>query len=355
MRVQTLYLHNFRNYKQAEISFDPHVNCIVGPNAQGKSNLLEALYLLSTGRSFRTSKLTDLIRHGENHFYLEADIIKEESQSKITLSYSENQRLLKFNQTSYTNFTPLLGLLPTVLWAPCDHQLIAGAPQERRRFLDMQISQADSVYLHHLARYYRAMKQRNQLLKKQQLSTISSWEQIMALSASYLIRERRTLLNQLLPLAAQQLDHLLDYPFQLDLRYHSSFHCKTEDLYSEIINLLAAHRPREIELKSTLSGPHRDDFAILFNGQEARHFCSEGQKRILAVSLRLAEWKRLAEKHDEKPLFSIDDFSLHLDSKRQHELENQLSQLGQVFLTSPHPLLSNYNQLNIEQGSFVNC
>ncbi|MGE5195697.1 MAG: DNA replication/repair protein RecF, partial [Anaerolineae bacterium] len=143
MQLQHLYIRNFRNYEEAEVSFSSGINLIHGPNAEGKTNLLEAIYLLSTGSSFRTLYLSELICYKQPHFYLEAHMLKDGLTQTIKISFDGKIRYLQYNHTTYASFAPLLGLFPTVLFAPEDIALINGAPSERRRFLDLHIAQID--------------------------------------------------------------------------------------------------------------------------------------------------------------------------------------------------------------------
>lgn len=336
MFLSNLTLKNFRSYSFASVTFDSKVNLLQGENAQGKTNLLEALYLLSTGRSFRTRSLQELVKEGERSFSLEATFIRDEVTQTLHLHFDGMSRALLHNSTSYTSFIPLLGLLPHILYAPEDISLLMGAPQERRRFLDLLIAQTDPHYLHHLVRYMKAMKQRNHLLRMQQESTLSAWEQSMALSAVYLLEKRRKMcasLNLLLPFSMSKLSLGRDH---LEILYEPELPASlTEAPASALAEHYKAQRPKEMVLGSTLNGPHRDELRFLINQQEAKLFSSEGQKRCALLALRLAAWQKLKNDLSTVPLFSIDDVGMHLDPMRQELLEEELSTLGQVFLSSP--------------------
>lgn len=330
MHLEVLYLHDFRSYEKQTFVFSPLVNKIHGENAQGKTNLLEAIYLLSTGRSFRTPHLADLIRYGEKQFYLEASFSKEGLSQTLKISFDGSSRFLQYNETSYATFTPLLGLLPHVLYAPEDVALIVGAPAERRRFLDLHIAQSDPTYIFHLARYFKAMKQRNYLLRRQESASLSSWEALMAVSASYVIEKRKAALTALNPYIDTFMRELSDGQEELEIKYRSSFRETTP-----FCEQYEKERKREMEMGCTLIGPHRDELLFTLNKKEAKSFSSEGQKRCLIASLRLAQWKHLAQVCCLSPFMSIDDFGIHLDAKRQLFLHKQLTDLGQVFLTTP--------------------
>lgn len=354
MHLDALYLQNFRNYEQVELSFSPKANLIRGGNAQGKTNLLEAIYFLSTGRSFRTQELADCIRKGASSFYLEAHFMREGVSHAIKAHFDGNKRHVQYNDVTYAHFSHLLGLLPSVLYAPEDGSLITGAPAERRRFIDLHIAQTDPLYIQHLVRYFKAMKQRNYLLKNQTEHAIEPWEEMMSVAASYLVQKRQeriAALNAPLSSLMQLLSNGID---QIQVRYQPS-HPLEEITVSAFRHAFATHRHKEMRLGSSLIGPHRDDLLIEINQLPAKTYSSEGQKRSCIAALRLAEWERLADLTGAPPLMSVDDFGIHLDESRRELLQMQLSRLGQVFLTSPDPReapspLAQKQILFVEQG-----
>ncbi len=339
MHLKRLFLKNFRNYEESFFEFSTGINYIHGKNAEGKTNLLEAIFLVSTGKSFRTAKLEELIQTGKEAFVLSAELEKQGVLQSLELRFDGKEKQLRVNATSYKTFAPLLGMLPHVLLTPEAIQFIQGAPVERRRFLDFHLAQSDPLYVHHYLRFGKAMKQRNQLLRQRQLIGIESWEELMAFSASYLIKERKKAVEELDPKVKKALGELSSETEEFDLRYKPSMniHGYTEDLAERIQHRLSRLRGREIALGLTLTGPHRDDLELFIGGKEARSFASEGQKRSCLSAIRLAEWQRLYERTEAPPLFSIDDFAVHLDATRQSFLETHISVLGQVFLTSPYP------------------
>lgn len=318
--IKALFLRDFRNYKEEAITFSPHINYIYGDNAQGKTNLLEAIHLLIAGRSFRSPHLTDMIRFGASMFYLEAHFEKNGIEQTLKFCFEGEGRKIYHNATALPTVSSMLGILNGVILSPEDHTLLKGGPQARRQFLDLLIAQSNPLYLHHLSRYYRAMKQRNALLKQKQLKNIEIWEEQMIPSATYLAKCRLQ--------TTQELEKWV----------------QSETLASDKISLsyrasslsFEKHRRREQELGTTLSGPHRDDLLILIHNKEARMFGSEGQQRSCVAALKLAQWKYLHALIDHPPLMCIDDVGVSLDKKREKELYHRLEGLGQVFLTSPH-------------------
>ena len=172
MQITSLFLQNFRNYEKAHVVFSPGINLIYGPNAHGKTNLLEALYFLITGRSFRTQSLRDLIYFGADFFRLKAFFIKNGVSQTLEVYFDGEKKKLLWNQTPLTSLSALYGILQGVLIAPEDLQILKGSPSLRRRFLDVQIAQVSPLYLHHLSRYQKAMKHRNTLLRRKQTQTL---------------------------------------------------------------------------------------------------------------------------------------------------------------------------------------
>lgn len=339
--LKSVYLRNFRNYVEEEISFSPRLNLFFGKNAQGKTNLLEAVYLIATGRSFRTAHLHELIREGERFFFLDSVIMKDGIEHKVQISFDGKTKKLTLDGNSYSSFQHLLGLLPSVLNTPWDQELISGSPSVRRRFLNLHLAQKDPLYIHHLARYWRAMKQRNALLKAKTSASIECWEIEMAESASYLGKKR-----QELALRLQKPLQVNGNKLSLGNEVHEISFVSSAD--SNFLEQLKRNRAREMHLGATLTGPHRDDFTLWVNQRPARSFASEGQKKTALFGLRLAEWELF---EDCPAIYGIDDLSAHLDSPRETLFQTALEKLGQVFLTATFSRdLPNANLFSVENG-----
>lgn len=327
MILKTLRLHNFRNFNDEVIEFNPSLNIICGGNAQGKTNLLEAIFLLSTGRSFRTFQLKDLIKHGEKYFLIEAEIVKDLVAQTIKIYFDETQKKIQHNSTLIPSFTSLLGIMQSVLHAPCDIDIISGLPNIRRRFLNLHIAQWDPLYVHHLARFSKALKQRNFLLKNPQ-ENIEIWEIEMAKSAAYLTEKRRKMLQEL----NSPLNDIMQILSQKKESIHLHYVSSISDNY---LAQLEKSRKKDSILGVTQIGPHRDDFISYIDKKLLKLFASEGQKRTFTLSLRLAEYRLLSDRIKSLPLLSLDDFGSHLDEARQHELKALIQNLTQVFITLP--------------------
>lgn len=353
MYLKHLILRNFRNHKETDFHFSALVNLINGNNGQGKTSVLEAIYFLSTGRSFRTPNLSDLIREGQQYFYLEAHFIKDELPQKLQVYYDETTKRIQYNHTNYPKLANIIGILPSVLSHPNDLALIMGMPNERRRFLDIYLSQADPLYLHHLNRYYKAMKQRNYALRSQDIQTLSVWEQIMFPSASYLIDKRAELSSYLLDPAIEWLSLLSNKKDFLKIYYQSPLTKKD----SSLLLKWEKNRHKDMLLKATTLGPHRDDLLFLLSGKQVKNFSSEGQKRSLIYALKLAQWNWMQKKISYSPLLCIDDFGMQLDPKRQDNLISCFNRFKQVFICSANASKDKFPDATrsfwIEQGTIL--
>lgn len=344
MKVSRLILREFRCYEEVEIPFSGGINLIHGKNGAGKTSLLEALYLMSTGRSFLTSHLTDCIRKDHPLFYIEAHFVRDGVEQLLSIGFDGKHKRIHYNNTQFQNFSHVLGILPSVLYCPKDSSLIMGAPQERRRFLNIQLAQTDPLYVHHLMRYHKAMKHRNALLKVKSENSIESWERMMGESARYLMEKRAALIEDLRPKVEAYANELSFGEDLFDLQYEPSISLKKKE---EIETLLQKQRPKELILGNTLIGPHRDDLHITYKGRDAKNFASEGQKRTCIAALKMAEWEILKEQTETSPLFAIDDFGIHLDPKRTEVLQEKLNGLGQVLLTTP---VASQGGVYVEEG-----
>lgn len=340
MLLCDLYLRNFRNYKEAFVKFCPGVNRVYGDNAQGKTNLLEAIHLLMVGRSFRTNNLDDLIREGNDHFYLEAHFVKNGVKQRLRVYYDKQQKKVIHNSTVYPSFAYLIGLLPGITITSEDQSIIKGSPADRRRFLDLQIAQVDPLYVHHFVRYNKAMKQRNHLLRMHNMSTIGSWEKGMAYAAAYVVGSRRKVIDQLL-FNTKKIHHALtnnDDELQISYKTVAPEGPSVDELERYYIETYQKQRHKDVVVGYTSLGPHRDDLTMYIKKKNLRYFASEGQQRSCVIAMRLSQWQCLAEAVDCKPLMVIDDAVVSLDNSRIEYFSEQIQTLGQVFLSSPQEL-----------------
>ncbi|SPN73482.1 DNA replication and repair protein recF,recombination protein F,Recombinational DNA repair ATPase (RecF pathway),DNA replication and repair protein RecF,RecF/RecN/SMC N terminal domain [Chlamydia serpentis] len=336
MKICSLKLKNFRNHSDLEISLSPKLNYIVGKNAQGKTNLLEAFYVLSLGRSFRTQHLTDTITFGSPYFFLETQFKKDELPETLSIYTDKHGKKIIYNQAPIKTLSRLIGKLPIVLFSSQDRLLISGTPTDRRLFLNLLLSQCDSYYTHALSYYHRTLQQRNALLKSKQTQTLSAWNEELIKHGTYLSIQRFLCTQKLSALSKELWSNNLKE--QLALKFKCSL-IKNSNI-SEIIiaqefrKQLSTSLSRDLESGSTSVGPHRDDFLLTINHMPVSQFSSEGQKHNLLVILRLAECLYLRQVHNISPLVCLDDIHAGLDSERVSQILDLTSNLGQTLITS---------------------
>lgn len=336
--IRRLRLRNFRSHADVTWDLDPGVNWFIGPNGIGKTNVLEAIHLLITGRSFRTARLADLVREGADSFLIEALLERDGMPQQLSILSDGRGKRIQLNATTLASAAQLLGLCPGTLLGPHDQDLVKGSPSGRRRYLDVQLAQVDPVYLEQLMRYQRALKQRNVLLKLRRTESIETWEHQLARAGAQLVWRRRQLVEALQP-RVQQLYEALAPRKLLKLGYQTQLASGGELplLQGDLLEQLQQQRERDLRRGVTSVGPHRDDCTFSLGEQEARYFASEGEQRSCVTALRLAEWWQLCESSGSAALRLIDDVGVSIDMERRQRLAAVLEQPGQRFLTSPEP------------------
>ncbi|ADZ18431.1 DNA replication/repair protein RecF [Chlamydia psittaci] len=350
MNILSLRLKNFRNYKEAEVSFSPNINYIFGENAQGKTNLIEALYVLSLGRSFRTSHLTEAIFFGSSYFFLEMTFEKDGVPHTLSTYVDKQGKKIFCDQSPIKTLSQLIGMIPIVLFSAKDRCLISGSPSDRRLFLNLLLSQCDPQYKHSLSYYHRALLQRNTLLKTKQTSTLSVWDEQLATLGSYLCLSRYTCCTQLNQLIQELWNNSLSERLFIKFKSPLIKQCKIsqEAVKNELHKQLSASLHRDLELGNTSVGPHREDFTLMINDLPVAQFSSEGQKQSLLAVLKLAESLYIKSIHNVYPLFCMDDIHAGLDNQRISQLLGLAPSLGQTLITSttlPHQTLSETHRI----------
>jgi DNA replication and repair protein RecF len=325
--LKTLLLRNFRNYSEQILNFHPQKNSIFGQNAQGKTNLIEAISLVTTGKSHRTHNLYDCIQHQKEYFYLEAIFEKDTVNQTIKLYYGKTKKTLYINKTVHSSFSPLIGLHPSIIHTPYDLQFISGTPSLRRKLFDLHLSQNNTEYLQKLIYYFRAKKQRDVLLKQQKQNSIECFEKKMSEYGHYLMEKRQALITQIQPL-------FLSYAKKFLTNKESTLNYLPSAI--DIARVLEANRHKEFILGNTLQGPHRDEYSFSIDAQPARIFASEGQKKACILAFRLAEYEKLYNK-EKHPIFCVDDILTHFDLERQKSLIHILQGCKQSFISFPDP------------------
>ena len=327
MNIKRLELKNFRNYKDETIELPSGASVFLGQNAQGKTNILEAVYYAALGRSHRTSADMELLRWDEGEALLSLDFFRMSAENKLEFRFFRDSRRKIFRNGAPIRMKDLVGTINVVLFSPEDLFLIKGAPAGRRRFLDMEISQADPSYFYDLAVYTRLLTQRNTLLKRVRdgeadESEIPLWDVQIVPRAVNLIKKRIDTVKKLDELASGTQREISGGREKLSLRYelHGADGDMTKDLFSWYNEKLAESLRLDIVRGVTRFGPHRDDLAFFVNGTDLRAFGSQGQQRTGVLSLKLAELAFFKEETGEYPILLLDDVMSELDRDRREKL-----------------------------------
>ena len=331
MHLAHLRLRDFRNYPRLDTDFAPGFHLLLGDNAQGKTNILEAIYLMATLRSFRGVGGAQMIRHGAKGYFVGGNVVGQ-GEHEIKIYWSARERKLSLDGQPVKKLTDYFGALRTVVFCTEDLQLIKGTSRARRRFLDLLLAQTQPGYLPLLQRYMHAVRNRNALLKQRIVdeAALESFSAEMVKLGNDIIRGRRELVPKFSPLARLAYRRISNDAEELRIEYQPSV---KQDFAVE----LAQSRAREKSFRATLVGPHRDDLQLLQNDKSAAQFGSEGQKRTLAVALKMAQAEFLTGIHGSPPVLLIDDVMGELDVKRRSGLLPLLERAhharGQVFMT----------------------
>lgn len=342
MWIKKIKLINFRNYQDQTINLNQNLNIILGNNAQGKTNLLESIYICSTGGSFRTNRDNELINFNSKESYIGINYESRGLNKLIEVKLEKNnKKRIKINKLEIKKLKDLQSGLSVVLFSPDDLDLIKGGPSIRRSFLDKTISEIRPIYKYNLARYNKILYQRNSILKSQKKETDikSIMEifnmQIIEVGASITLY-RKIFLEELNDIIKPIHLNLTDGKENLKLNYNSSFKIFEYNLNSikeEFNRQLEKNYKKDIILGTTSVGPHRDDFNIYLNDKDARNFGSQGQQRTSVLSIKLAEVEAIKKEIGEYPILLLDDVFSELDEKRRDFLTNYLKK-SQTMVTA---------------------
>ncbi len=339
MIIKNLTLQNFRNYERESFSFTEGLNVLVGKNAQGKTNCAEAVFYLCTGSSLRIRHDRQLIRHGEEFALVSAEAESKFGRVCLQAKIFENRRELYVNGNKLARAVDFLGNMNSVFFSPGELRLIQDGPDERRRFLDISISQTSREYCSSLTRYLKILNQRNNLLKERDFGavqeTLPVWDEQLAVYAARVIVKRREYLAALSPLAQDAHLYLTDGGEVLTLRLDGRYPSSEAETQEKVLQELSLARERDMRLGFTSVGPHRDDIRVSIDGTDARGFASQGQARTAALALKLAETELFRRYAGESPVLILDDVMSELDLPRRKKLLERIRGL-QCILTCTH-------------------
>ncbi len=317
MHIESIQLSNFRNYESLYMEFDKGTNILYGDNAQGKTNILESVYLCGTSKSHKGSKDKEMIRFQNEESHIRMMVKKEGLSYKIDMHLRKNRaKGVAINGLPIKKARELLGVVNLVFFSPEDLNIIKNGPGERRRFLDLELCQLDSVYITELAGYNHIVNQRNKLLKDllhqpKLKDTLDIWDMQMVKYGCQIIRKRKNFICELNEIIRDIHRNLTGKTEEIHVIYEPNVNEEEFEL------LLLKNRDRDIRMKLSSTGPHRDDFCVMVNGIDIRKYGSQGQQRTAALSLKLSEIYLVKKKIKDTPVLLLDDVLSELDRNRQ--------------------------------------
>lgn len=330
MIIKSIELADFRNYDTLNLTFDKGTNILYGDNAQGKTNILEAIYVVATTKSHKGSKDKDIINFNKEEAHIRAYIEKDEVETRIDMHLrSSKSKGIAIDGQKIKKAAELLGLLNVVFFSPEDLGIIKNGPSERRRFVDMELCQLDSFYLYNLNSYNKIVNQRNKLLKDLYFNpslkeTLNIWDSQLVSFGSKIIERRKIFIDQLNEIIYEIHKKLSGNKEELKIKYEPDVSIENFETSLKLSN------ERDIKLKQTCVGPHRDDFSFIVGDIDIRKFGSQGQQRTAALSLKLSEIELVKKITKYTPVLLLDDVLSELDANRQNYLLNSIGDIQTI-------------------------
>ena len=326
MYIKSLELNNYRNYDNLSIEFERGTNILYGNNAQGKTNILESIYVASTTKSHRGSKDREIINFEKEEAHIKATVMKKDVPIRIDIHLKKNKsKGIAINGIPIRKASELFGVLNVVFFSPEDLNIIKNGPAERRRFIDLELCQLDKIYVHNLVNYNKIVNQRNKLLRdlgfnydKELVSTLDIWDMQLADYGAKIITRRNQFIEEINEIIYGIHRNITNGKEELIVRYEPNI--TGNNIYDELVR----SREKDLKLKTTSVGPHRDDISFLNKKIDIRKFGSQGQQRTAALSLKLSEIELVKSIIKDTPILLLDDVLSELDSNRQRHLLGNL-------------------------------
>jgi len=340
MILQSLTLLNYKNFESEAFDFDPRINCFVGNNGIGKTNVLDAIYHLSFGKSYFNPITGQNIKHGEDFFVIEGLYSKDEKDEKIVVSAKKGQKkIIKRNGKAYERFSEHIGFLPVVIISPADRDLIIEGSETRRKFIDGVISQGDSQYLRDLISYNKVLSQRNSLLKyfaannTHNRDTLDIYNEQLDKYGTEIYRKRQAFLEEFTPIFLKRYQSISGRKETVELLYKSQL---TE---GKLKTLLDENIDKDKFTQYTNYGIHKDDLLFQIEGHPVKKFGSQGQQKSYLIALKLAQFDFLKEHSGQQPILLLDDIFDKLDEQRVGQIIRLVDEenFGQIFISDTHP------------------
>lgn len=358
MLIKKLVLSDYRNYSKEEFAYSDGINIISGGNAQGKTNSAEAIFYLCTGYSPRATRDKQVVRYGADfaNVYGEAETRFGKTSVEITF-YPDKNKSVKINGVPVSKIGELLGNINSVFFSPEELKLVKESPEDRRRFMDISLSQLSKGYFYALQKYKKILSQRNNLLKSDDkdviYATLPIWDRQLAEAGAKIIKRRTEFLEKLSPFAAAAHDAVTGGAEKLSLSGETEFSGDEKEIEEAFYAALSERTETDAERGHTTIGPHRDDIKIKVNGEDVRVYGSQGQQRTAALSLKLAETEIFKSEFGEYPVLILDDAMSELDADRRVRLLSSLSGIQTIITcTEPDgiPQHEKYNNIKIKAG-----
>ena len=351
MWINKIKINNFRNYKEEEINFEKNINIFYGENAQGKTNIIEAIFLASMGKSFRAKKDNEMINLNSDFSTVEVEFFKEDRDGKIKIELG-NKKNVFVNGIKVKKLSELLGIVNTVIFTPDDINILKGGPQNRRRFLDIMISQLKPNYMYNLNLYLKTLEQRNKYLRqireeKKDEKLLDIWDEKLVEYATNIYKYRDEFIEKIKEKIIKIHGEITDQKEKIDIKFLTE--CNDAEKY---FYLLKERRKLDIIKGYTTKGIHRDDFLININDKPLDIYGSQGQHRTAILSLKLAELNIVKEEVGENPILLLDDFMSELDEKRRTHLLERINDTQVIITCTDKIELANKNILiyNVKDG-----
>ena len=340
MHLKNISLFNYKNFAEANFEFDSKINCFVGKNGIGKTNVLDAIYHLSYGKSYFNPLAVQNIKHGEEFFVIDGNFYKNDRTEEIICSIKKGQKkILKRNGKAYDKFSDHVGFIPLVIISPADRDLIVEGSETRRKFLDNVISQLNPNYLQQLIQYQKVISQRNALLKYFSLNqvfdtdTLSIYNEQLSMYGQYIFEKRKEFIEQFIPIFNKHHQAITGSEEKVQLVYESTLFEK------ELSELLNDSLPKDRILQYTSVGIHKDDLSFEIDNYAIKKFGSQGQQKSYLIALKLAQFEFLKKQSGVKPILLFDDVFDKLDENRVAKIIEMVNNetFGQLFITDTHP------------------
>jgi len=340
MYLKKISLFNYKNFSEANFEFDTKINCFVGKNGIGKTNVLDAIYHVSYGKSYFNPLAVQNIKHGEEFFVIDAELEKENRAEQIVCSLKKGQKkILKRNRKVYDKFSDHIGFVPLVIISPADRDLIIEGSETRRKFMDSVISQLDAIYLQQLIQYQKVISQRNALLKYFALNhvfdndTLSIYNEQLNEFAQSIFEKRKSFIEEFIPIFNKHHQAITDSQETVQLVYESHL------FENDLLTLLQENLSKDKALQYTSVGVHKDDLSFEIDSHPIKKFGSQGQQKSFLIALKLAQFEFLKKQSGVKPILLFDDIFDKLDESRVAKIVEMVNSdtFGQLFISDTHP------------------